>query len=813
MRFFSHFILRRAGFVAAIGTLLALVGAFYSVKLFKNLKTDFEELLPTTARSVVNLGEVRQRLESIDNLAVLVFSKDSIAGKNFVNALVEKLDRLPKDLVTSVEYKIDQEISFFRDRQALYMDLSDLAAIRNYIHDRIDYEKELYNPLNIFRKDEIPAPYLNFESMRNRYGKRLESYDAFPEGYYATPDGTRRAILVYVPGSIGMDGKILLRKRVDEIVATAHPKTFAPDLEVKYSGGVEDAIEENGALVADLELSTIVVIVLVTFAMWAFFRAVRATAALVVSLFMGTFWTFGISYFLVGYLNANSAFLGSIVIGNGINFGIIFLARYLEERRKGYKNTRAVHIAMTRTATPTVTAALAAGLSYGSLIIMGFRGFNQFGVIGLLGMVLCWISAFTLLPAYLTVLDRFSSVVPKKRKIPKNRLSNSVANFVGKFPRAIWGATFILTIASLSTFVLVKTDVLETDLANLRNKESFEHGSAFLYKYLDEIFQHYLSPTVILPHSRETARKIAAILKQKRSEEGEETLIATVQSLDDFVPTQQYEKIKILREIHELLPPKLLEKLDPQDQAKVSRFILNAPLKPITIADIPPLIIKKFTEKNGAVGNLVLVEPPLTDALKNGNNLVKFISDLRNATDQVEPGAPVAGTLSISSDMITAISRDGPRATVFAFLAVVLLVIFLFRDFKTISLVLFALILGVVWLGGIILGFGLKINFLNFIALPITFGIGVDYGVNIFQRYRQDGSGNILNIIKNTGGAVGLCSLTTVIGYCSLLIAGNQGFVSFGRLAVCGEIACVIAAVVSLPAYLILRKRRDHLDI
>ena len=43
-----------------------------------------------------------------------------------------------------------------------------------------------------------------------------------------------------------------------------------------------------------------------------------------------------------------------------------------------------------------------------------------------------------------------------------------------------------------------------------------------------------------------------------------------------------------------------------------------------------------------------------------------------------------------------------------------------------------------------------------------------------------------------------LASLTTIIGYGSLLIAGNQAFVSFGKLAVLGEITCVTAAILSL---------------
>jgi predicted RND superfamily exporter protein len=100
------------------------------------------------------------------------------------------------------------------------------------------------------------------------------------------------------------------------------------------------------------------------------------------------------------------------------------------------------------------------------------------------------------------------------------------------------------------------------------------------------------------------------------------------------------------------------------------------------------------------------------------------------------------------------------------------------------------------------LGFHLKINFLNFIALPITFGIGVDYGVNVFQRYREDGEGTICHVVRTTGGAVMLSSLTTIIGYSSLLIAGNQAFVSFGRLAVLGELTCVCAAVFAMPAFL-----------
>jgi len=801
---------RWAGWVSLLGTLLAFVGAFYSAQLYKNLRTQFEELLPSTARSVLDLKEVTERLPSIDNLAVLIFSKNTAASKRFVIDLSQNLKKLPKEILSSVEYEISKELRFFKARQTLYMDLEDLIRIKEYISQKIEYEKELHNPLTIFGGKDLPEPKLDFSAIGKKYQGRGGSYERFPGGFYATSDENKRAVLVYIPGGLGIDGANQLKTAVETTIQKMNPKSYSPDLEIRYTGGVQDSLEEHHALIEDLELSTVIVMIIVTIAMWLFFRSTRATLALVVSLLMGTFWTFGVSYFTVGYLNANSAFLGSIVIGNGINFGIIYLARYIEERRLGKTNAEAVEIATIQTATSTWTAALAAGLSYGSLVLTGFRGFKQFGIIGLIGMVLCWLSAFTLLPAYLTVLDRFKPLVSLKKAPKKPILAGAIASMVNRFPRIIWGISVLLTLASLASFSRWDNSIIETNLGKLRNKESIEHGSAYLARYLDEIFQRYLSPLAIMPHTQEESAKVATYLRDLKKQEGSRSVIASVQTLDDFIPKQQAEKIHVLKEIKALLPKRLLLHLPEKDQKQVAELLNPVAFKRITQKDLPPLILNKFTEKDGSIGKLVLVEPPLGTETWQGNRLIEFVHHLREAADAVAPGAPVAGTLTISSDMVEAISQDGPRATLFAFIAVIALVIVLFRDFITISQILFALLLGVIWLGGMILGFSLKINFLNFIALPITFGIGVDYGVNIFQRYREEGGRNILNIIKNTGGAVALCSFTTITGYTSLLIAGNQGFVSFGTLAVAGEITCVIAAIISLPAYLLLRYRRHE---
>jgi predicted RND superfamily exporter protein len=101
-----------------------------------------------------------------------------------------------------------------------------------------------------------------------------------------------------------------------------------------------------------------------------------------------------------------------------------------------------------------------------------------------------------------------------------------------------------------------------------------------------------------------------------------------------------------------------------------------------------------------------------------------------------------------------------------------------------------------------------KLNFLNFAALPITFGIGVDYAVNVVQRYRADGSRDILGALRTTGGAVVLCSLTTTLGYLALLGSANRAIRSLGLIAVVGEVSCLLAAVTVLPALWLLVERR-----
>ena len=98
--------------------------------------------------------------------------------------------------------------------------------------------------------------------------------------------------------------------------------------------------------------------------------------------------------------------------------------------------------------------------------------------------------------------------------------------------------------------------------------------------------------------------------------------------------------------------------------------------------------------------------------------------------------------------------------------------------------------------------FGMKLNFFNIVVLPSVIGIGVDNGVHIYHRYLEEGPGSLRFILRNTGLAISMTTLTTIVGYSGLILARHPGLNSLGNLAVIGISSTFITAIVVLPALL-----------
>lgn len=824
---YAAFLMKYHHLVLAISLLTAIAGAVYSIKLYKNLRTDLEELLPVNAQSVKDVREVVKRVGGFNHLSIVIESPNPEAGARFQKDLSAELRKLPQSLVARVQDNIIEEREFFSRYKALYMDLEDWRTIDHYVTERIRTAKaEAKSGWQPFRRKKNPEfedkgpkpPEVDFKALQKKYKDRAAEVDKFPDGYFRSSNGYTSVVLAYLPGKItDQKANERLFHSAQDIVRRLDPKRYDRQMVIGFNGDVSNMIEEHEGLIEDLELSTLIVLVLVALAMWAYFQTLAGVYALCAALFCGTFITFGVSYVLVGYLNANTAFLGSIVLGNGINSGIIFLARYLESRAEKASVEAALRQTIDYTFGATWVASAAAGAAYGSLIVTDFRGFNQFGVIGALGMMFCWLATFSVLPALLIAFEKRGWVRPKKA-ILSSHLIKHVSRFVMTYYRQIVWATLASILVSGALCLRFGADTLESDFSKLRNKHSLESGSGYWSRKVDAVFGRYLTPSVIVTQTREQAHAVAEKLREYQKRDGDLSPISDIKIIEDLLPKYQEEKIRITDHIRSLLTPQVIRHMRSSERARMRAYLPEeGQLKVLSVDDLPEGVKVHFRELDGAIGTMVHVYPrTASSSFWNANDVIQFAEQMRQAIQDARvPGgqAAIAGQPPLSADMISSIAHDGPKATLVAFLAVAFLVIVIFRQWAMIQSVIGALVLGVLWMAAIMALYDIKINFLNFIALPITFGIGVDYSVNIFSRLAADlrltGRARIEDAIEHTGGAVALCSLTTIIGYGSLLIAGSQAFVSFGVLAVLGELTCLPAALIAVPAFWLWKESRN----
>ncbi|MFZ4592695.1 MAG: MMPL family transporter [Verrucomicrobiaceae bacterium] len=89
-------------------------------------------------------------------------------------------------------------------------------------------------------------------------------------------------------------------------------------------------------------------------------------------------------------------------------------------------------------------------------------------------------------------------------------------------------------------------------------------------------------------------------------------------------------------------------------------------------------------------------------------------------------------------------------------------------------------------------------HFLNLMGLPLLLGASLDYMLHIIFALRREG-GDVRRVLRSTGMAVLFCSLSTAVGFCSLLLASNDALVDLGIVTGLGILVSAGLALLLLP--------------
>lgn len=780
------------------------------------LRTRYDQLLPDSQPSVIELRQVEKRVSGAQLAIVLLEGSDEKVLRGFGDEIVARMRSLGPDVVASAEDGVQGATRFLKPRAGLFLDQVDLEKMKADVDAR--WEWEVSRAVGSALDDDAAPPPLNRDEFEKHFLYKLEgkfgrrSTEPDKGGYYERKDGTALVVVVSSPAPAGdlvrqQEGLDKMRALVAGLQAE---NADYSKVRVGWAGALVTGLVEYGAVHRDLLRVGAIGVALVLSVLVLYFMRVRALIVMGITITCGLAWTFGLTELVIGYVNVATGFLFSIIMGNGINVGVIYVSRYYEEKRGGASTPLAVRIAHRTTWPSTLVAAVASAAAYSSLSVTDFRAFRQFAFVGASGMLMCWVVTVVLLPALLLVLD--GKAMPRldpqlgfigrlrRNGVPYGRF---FARLVPRAARAL--VTFGAATAAVGIVVAalyVRADPMEYDLRKVQTDLSEFPDLHRTWDVVLEILGQFPNAMIVLADTPAHADEFQRI-ERKRWEEApaDKKPFEAVHSIFDFVPEDQEAKLSTLRALADRLRRAHDRRfISDEDWQEMETFLPPPDLKPFKVADLPEDVARPFTEKNGTRGTLVSIEPRIGEKTDDLHYLIRYADSFRETTLPDGTVLHGSGRAVIFADILTAVVREIPMAIAVSLVMTFLAVFVTFRRGSHSASVLGALLMG---LAGVVLFMffaRIRVNLLNFAALPVTFGIGVDYAVNVMQRYHADGSRDILQALRTTGGAVVLCSLTTMLGYFALVGSHNQGIRSLGEVAVVGEISCLSAAVLVLPS-------------
>jgi predicted RND superfamily exporter protein len=230
-------------------------------------------------------------------------------------------------------------------------------------------------------------------------------------------------------------------------------------------------------------------------------------------------------------------------------------------------------------------------------------------------------------------------------------------------------------------------------------------------------------------------------------------------------------------------------------QVLKEKLIAMASTDIVTFDNLPEDIRKRYVNPRN---NDLLINVYPKGYIWEENSMKKFNEQTRKVSERI------TGMPALMQIMMSMMAEKGRIAIICGACAII---IFLLLDFRSITYTFLAVIplaFGAIWMVGLMALAGMKLSMVNFMALPLIIGIGIDDGVHVLHRYRIEGRGSIPLVLKYTGRAILLTSLTTMIGFGSMGMASHRGLAGLGQTLFFGVGCCFLSSVIALPAIITL---------
>ena len=884
-RFIERLAFKHSLIVVALSIILAGLSIWVTGEKL-TFKTGRGDLVAKGLPYVKLYEEYRAQFEDLEGMVIVAESESPEKMAEFAEILAAKLKVRP-DLFSQVIYKFDT--SYFRSRFLLYLDPPDLESLQTKLEEHQNFIESVnaspgLNPLlnEINREissgmvDSLMTDFLGGDdaeeeekkndkndlnlliriikemnrSLKKNYHYKSPWQSLFNSGEeslrekgYLVSKNEKLLFILAVPNEdetsfTGYKDSVYSAR---ELIAEV--KKDFPSISVGLTG--EDVISTDEMITTqkDVELASKIALGGVALLFIIAFKGIVKPLLALFSLLIALAWSLGFTSLTVGHLNILSVVFTTILIGLGIDFGIHILERYKEERKEGDDISTALQKTLQGTGQGNFSGAITTAMAFGSMVLTDFIGIVELGWIAGWGILFCMIAMVLLLPALVTLEEKWRKpVYTKSVEKPITASISWLDRFFSHYKLIITACCFLVLVSSLALrtahfdynllnlqtkgteavkyemrilenagrsawSAAMLADTLEevrqkeTQLKTLPTIENVESIAAMVPKHQEENLQYVrenLSPLLSELYVEEedesfSLKALTKTLKRIRfklqGREGKEDKVAqAAREIDKFF--KEVESVE--EDLAEAQLQEFSEELFVDYRGLMADLKKNAEPKLVEISKIPKSLRDRYISKQGKY--LITIFPSVD--IWNLDERNRYLKDLRSVD------ANVTGSAVHMFNSTRLMTEGYINGGIYAMTAIIIYVFIVFRNPRTVFFILLPVIAGSIWTVGIMELTGLKLNMANLVILPLILGIGVVNGIHITHRYREEKDKNSVVLGKSTGQAVILSSLTTMIGFGSMMVADHYGVFSLGLVLTLGVFCCLVASITFLPALL-----------
>ena len=797
---YIRFSFKNSVILFVIFAILFSLGTIFVKKNFK-VDSDLAAMFEGSNPNIKNLNKVRERVGTFETF--LIVSKAESLDRNieYMNVLKKRIEKL--DTVSSVELK--REMKYVEEHALLYVPLEELKEnakkvqkqIAKYVKKAMAFEDES----GAEKKDDAELQK-TIESIRKKALERKKSSDM--SEYYTTDDGKYLAMKVRPTGN-DTDAKNLINI-VNSINAEIDSiKPSFPDVKAETGGELLHKVKEVKSLNSDLIFTLAICIALLSFIIIWYFRSLLSLLIIMLPLSAGVLSAVALTINIVIIFNIVSAFSFVILYGLGIDFGIHLLSRYGEIKKTGKKPLEAMSETAVAVFPSMLSGALTTAAAFFTLYFIDFKGFSDYGLVAVVGILASLLAYFLFFPVLVFLLERIRPMNVKPREIT---VLETIYAFFLKHKKTVLILSVLISIISIPAFMNIP---FENDLKKLSFKAKKVEGSV-VDEYEERIVREKRDirsrgrAAIYLTDNREEAALVTEKLQEIKKDEGRDSRIVGSFSLSTFVPPKQNEKIRVIKRIKRLIERKI-NLLSDKDRKTIEEELMPYLSVNDTIEEekLPAWIGNMLREKNGDVGNFVLT-------LISGNYKdMRTVVDIKKkmGTIKTEKGEfHIAAPFLMLADVDDIIKKEVPLFALFTMITIMITLLIMFRKMRHAISLFIPLLAAVLWMFGTSYLFNIRFNLFNMVIVPTMLGTGIDSSIHLFHRFLKSGSKKeaIPEILRHTGGAVLFSSLTTFVGFFSLTFSAHQGMVSVGVIA---SLGIIMATIVNLTVFPLVMEKCD----